>query len=137
MVDGGGLENHCTGNRAGGSNPSPSANPFSPQSLRDFDSFLKRTSLSASSIANCAFALLLPGAAGLGVRLNDFVSLTVAYRATLEGALTCVCRGVAALARRQRKVQKLSWSYLGSRFSIAHCSTRFMPALNAMRRPSG
>ena len=25
MVDGGGLENHCTGNRAGGSNPSPSA----------------------------------------------------------------------------------------------------------------
>src|SRR5262245_18604779 len=25
VVDGGGLENHCTGNRAGGSNPSPSA----------------------------------------------------------------------------------------------------------------
>ena len=25
MVDGGGLENHCTGNGAGGSNPSPSA----------------------------------------------------------------------------------------------------------------
>ena len=25
MVDGGGLENHCTGNRTGGSNPSPSA----------------------------------------------------------------------------------------------------------------
>ena len=24
-VDGGGLENHCTGNRTGGSNPSPSA----------------------------------------------------------------------------------------------------------------
>jgi hypothetical protein len=26
VVDGGGLENHCTGNGAGGSNPSPSAN---------------------------------------------------------------------------------------------------------------
>ena len=26
MVDGGGLENRCTGNRIGGSNPSPSAN---------------------------------------------------------------------------------------------------------------
>ena len=25
VVDGGGLENHCTGNGAGGSNPSPSA----------------------------------------------------------------------------------------------------------------
>src|SRR5712692_2608518 len=25
VVDGGGLENHCTGNRTGGSNPSPSA----------------------------------------------------------------------------------------------------------------
>ena len=25
MVDGGGLENRCTGNRIGGSNPSPSA----------------------------------------------------------------------------------------------------------------
>jgi hypothetical protein len=26
VVDGGGLENRCTGNRIGGSNPSPSAN---------------------------------------------------------------------------------------------------------------
>src|SRR5262249_33494928 len=27
VVDGGGLENHCTGNRTGGSNPSPSDPP--------------------------------------------------------------------------------------------------------------
>jgi hypothetical protein len=30
VVDGGGLENHCTGNGAGGSNPSPSARLRSP-----------------------------------------------------------------------------------------------------------
>ena len=37
MVDGGGLENHCTGNRTGGSNPSPSATlliSFAPRALR-------------------------------------------------------------------------------------------------------
>ena len=35
MVDGGGLENHCTGNGAGGSNPSPSANALGPLRIRD------------------------------------------------------------------------------------------------------
>jgi hypothetical protein len=33
VVDGGGLENHCTGNGAGGSNPSPSAKLFTDRSI--------------------------------------------------------------------------------------------------------
>src|SRR5438093_12782887 len=34
VVDGGGLENHCTGNGAGGSNPSPSAKSLGKSSIQ-------------------------------------------------------------------------------------------------------
>ena len=43
MVDGGGLENHCTGNRTGGSNPSPSATtPFGRCGWRECASGFER-----------------------------------------------------------------------------------------------
>src|SRR5215472_15199470 len=64
VVDGGGLENHCTGNRTGGSNPSPSARFKQAYTIPNFNRLSAAATMASSRgrgvqpSTRCAFALV-------------------------------------------------------------------------------